>query len=504
MENKRDPRYNNTINNKISTKKLDPGAEKGWAAAFKRDAESKANKKIKEDENINFSKKDPTRKLGVAPLKKKIKEDEKIDNVKKIGKDAGKRIVKKMRQEEEEMAIKKPSKEEKKKLDKQSIKSQKKMKGKFFGEGEIPDAPKDLMDLIDKYDKSEIEKGMDVEQEHNKGETDVVQSPLDVLKIVLAHMKEDPKYYTHLKFMEDEHKIDEATMGKFTPEMLSRLKAEYSGLKTMNPSSDSYKKLISMLDNMSKDQLKQISGAKINFLSRLADNRLRKNEAFGFGRKKKKYVYDVPKKHSDELEDWLSVEGFDWESEKKGSFIRYTFTDKEAAYAAGHLGKYVKIDESTTSRDLDFTTSDQELFAGDDPFEDQEIDYPLKEAKRWVVTYKDTGGKEKSFEISAADVYRANMEAHSYASNKPDISKITKISLKESSDKFSVGQKVHYSKKDWTISSQTKDWIELEDNRGLTTIIDKDEISSFKNGVLVTENDVRITEEEVDRMKKCL
>ena len=79
-----------------------------------------------------------------------------------------------------------------------------------------------------------------------------------------------------------------------------------------------------------------------------------------------------------------------------------------------------------------------------------------------------------------------------------------KKSLGESSDKFSVGQHVKYSKKDWTISSQTKDWIELEDNRGLTTIIDKDEISSFKNGVLMTENDIRITEEEINRMNNCL
>lgn len=77
-------------------------------------------------------------------------------------------------------------------------------------EGEIPQAPEELQKLIDQYDRSEIEKGMDVEQEHNGGKNlDVVKSPLDTLKIVLAHMKEDPKYYTHLKSMENKYGVDE-------------------------------------------------------------------------------------------------------------------------------------------------------------------------------------------------------------------------------------------------------------------------------------------------------
>lgn len=77
-------------------------------------------------------------------------------------------------------------------------------------EGEIPSAPEELKKLIDKYDRSQIEMGMDVEQEHNKGETDVVKSNLDILKIVLAHMAEDPKYYTNLKDMEMKSKVDES------------------------------------------------------------------------------------------------------------------------------------------------------------------------------------------------------------------------------------------------------------------------------------------------------
>jgi hypothetical protein len=45
--------------------------------------------------------------------------------------------------------------------------------------------------------------GLKTEQEHNKDpKTDVVNTKNDLLKIVLAHMKEDPKYYTNLAKME--------------------------------------------------------------------------------------------------------------------------------------------------------------------------------------------------------------------------------------------------------------------------------------------------------------
>lgn len=82
-------------------------------------------------------------------------------------------------------------------------------------EGEIPQAPDDLQKLIDQYDRHEIEMGMDIEQEHNGGHTlDVSNSPLDTLRIVLAHMKEDPEYYTHLKSMEKRYKVDEMKLTK--------------------------------------------------------------------------------------------------------------------------------------------------------------------------------------------------------------------------------------------------------------------------------------------------
>jgi hypothetical protein len=56
-----------------------------------------------------------------------------------------------------------------------------------------------------KVDLNEFKKGLSVESEHNDGgELDVVNSKKDLAKIVLAHLKEKPDYYTRLKKMEEE------------------------------------------------------------------------------------------------------------------------------------------------------------------------------------------------------------------------------------------------------------------------------------------------------------
>lgn len=60
---------------------------------------------------------------------------------------------------------------------------------------------------ISKYDMSEMVKGMEVELEHGSqdGETDVTSDdPEQTFKIMLAHMKELPDYYTRLEKMENE------------------------------------------------------------------------------------------------------------------------------------------------------------------------------------------------------------------------------------------------------------------------------------------------------------
>lgn len=63
----------------------------------------------------------------------------------------------------------------------------------------------ELLKMAKKYDRAEINMGLKAEQEHNRDpKTDVVGDKNDLLKIVLAHMEEDPQYYTKLSKMEAE------------------------------------------------------------------------------------------------------------------------------------------------------------------------------------------------------------------------------------------------------------------------------------------------------------
>jgi hypothetical protein len=66
----------------------------------------------------------------------------------------------------------------------------------------------------------------------------------------------------------------------FSPAMVAKLKAEYGKISGIDPSSDSYKKLIAMLDKMDKKDLQTLADAGIKFVSGLARNRVNrmKNE----------------------------------------------------------------------------------------------------------------------------------------------------------------------------------------------------------------------------------
>jgi hypothetical protein len=53
---------------------------------------------------------------------------------------------------------------------------------------------------ISGYDPKELCMGYEAEKEHDDGsDVDVVGSDLDLVKITVAHLREDPKYYTKLK-----------------------------------------------------------------------------------------------------------------------------------------------------------------------------------------------------------------------------------------------------------------------------------------------------------------
>ena len=54
--------------------------------------------------------------------------------------------------------------------------------------------------------------------------------------------------------------------GKFKPSQLKALKKEFGRINKIDPSSDSYKKMIQWVDAMGIDMLKQLRDEKIKFL----------------------------------------------------------------------------------------------------------------------------------------------------------------------------------------------------------------------------------------------
>ena len=72
------------------------------------------------------------------------------------------------------------------------------------------------------------------------------------------------------KFKE-EAELDES----FSDSHIEQLRKAYSGLKTIDPSSDSYKRLKKLLDTAPQHHIKKLAGANIPFVSTLAQNRVK-------------------------------------------------------------------------------------------------------------------------------------------------------------------------------------------------------------------------------------
>ena len=76
----------------------------------------------------------------------------------------------------------------------------------FVNKRQIEDMAKKGKVDIEGLDTKQIQMGIEVEREHDGRmgkDTDVVGTEPDVLKIAVAHLREDPKYYTKLKKVED-------------------------------------------------------------------------------------------------------------------------------------------------------------------------------------------------------------------------------------------------------------------------------------------------------------
>lgn len=109
---------------------------------------------------------------------------------------------------------------------------------------------------------------------------------------------------TLIGIMEEYRKIRKEELAKnmmegrktFTDRELSQLKAAYGKIDRIDPDSPYYKRVIQLLDGMTKEQLKQVQSAKIKFLSLLAGNRL-KEEVVKGGLADEMTDEDLAKKH---------------------------------------------------------------------------------------------------------------------------------------------------------------------------------------------------------------
>jgi len=97
---------------------------------------------------------------------------------------------------------------------------------------------------------------------------------LKSIQLRLKQEKERKAIQQQKKSLRTEETVEES----FSPSQIAALKAEYSKINTVDPSSDTYKKLIAMLDRLDLKSLKSLAGAEIKFVSKLAQNRVaRKN-----------------------------------------------------------------------------------------------------------------------------------------------------------------------------------------------------------------------------------
>jgi len=73
----------------------------------------------------------------------------------------------------------------------------------WLEQDEITKAKKSSKLNLSKYDPDQLKMGYEAEKEHDDGsDVDVVDKKSDLVKIAVAHLREDPKYYTKLKKVE--------------------------------------------------------------------------------------------------------------------------------------------------------------------------------------------------------------------------------------------------------------------------------------------------------------
>ena len=123
------------------------------------------------------------------------------------------------------------------------------------------------------------------------------QLTLKSIQLRLKQEKERAALQAQKKSLQVKENIEES----FSPSQIAALKAEYSKINTVDPDSDTYKKLIAMLDRLDLKSLKSLAGAEIKFVSKLAQNRV--------ARKSMKEEVQLDELSNDKLADYKKKAG---------------------------------------------------------------------------------------------------------------------------------------------------------------------------------------------------
>jgi len=123
------------------------------------------------------------------------------------------------------------------------------------------------------------------------------------LKMIQLRMKQD-KERQALSAQKKSLQKEETMTESFSASQIAALKAEYSKINTIDPDSDTYKKLIAMLDKLDLKSLKSLADANVKFVSKLAQNRVARKSM-------KEEVEHIEELSTNKLSDYKKKAGAD-------------------------------------------------------------------------------------------------------------------------------------------------------------------------------------------------
>jgi len=135
------------------------------------------------------------------------------------------------------------------------------------------------------------------------------------LKSIQLRLKQE-KERAALQQQKKSLRVKEETMTEsFSASQIAALKAEYSKINTIDPDSDTYKKLIAMLDKLDLKSLKSLADANVKFVSKLAQNRVMRKSM-------KKEDVQLDELSNDKLADYKKKAGADASAADKAGDIK--------------------------------------------------------------------------------------------------------------------------------------------------------------------------------------